>query len=204
VSCHPVAVGLPCSPVWSVLRGQIASLSGTFSWTPCMSFKPELCFPEADQRICIKRLHDSTPPVTGCLDRLMKAPCSLTLFAFSAVLFTGCIIFPHGEVVAPPAHGRVVDADTLEPVRDAKVVRWIARVDREKQTFTDEQGCFAFAQDKDLAWLLPVEYINEIRYRIDAAGHLPFETNLHGGQVHDLDLILLLREGGEMKAGGSP
>lgn len=132
----------------------------------------------------------------------MKVQCSLTLLALSAVLFTGCVIFPHSELVAPPAHGRVVDSDTFEPIHNAKIVRWIAREDRRKQILTDEQGCFAFAQDKDLAWLLMVDYINEIRYRVDAAGHLPYETNLHGVQSHDLGLILLQREKGEIKASG--
>jgi hypothetical protein len=133
----------------------------------------------------------------------MKAQCSLTLFALSAVLFAGCVIFPHGELVAPPAQGRVVDSDTLEPLQNAKVIRCIMRAGRTNQVFTDAQGQFAFKQDKDLKWLLTVTYINEIRFRIDAAEHLPFETNLHGAQPHDLGLILLQREKGEIKASGS-
>lgn len=98
------------------------------------------------------------------------------------VLLTGCVIFPHGELVAPSAQGTVLDLETREPVVHAKVTRRIERLDRSRVTFTDEEGGFTFEKDKDLGWLLMVDYAaNQIHYQIEAAGYQPFGTNLYGG-----------------------
>jgi len=137
----------------------------------------------------------------------VKPPFLLTVFALLLTLNTGCVIFPHGELMAPPAQGRAVDSGTLEPLRHARVVRRIERLDRERVAFTDAQGRFAFKQDRDLGWLLMVDYAaNQIQYRIDAIGYRSFETNLYGGgsfyrgrQPHDLGIVPLHRESGRIE-----
>lgn len=72
--------------------------------------------------------------------------------------------------------------------------------------FTDGEGAFVFKKDKDLAWVLMVDYAaNEIQYRIEASGYQPFETNLYGGGsfypgslLHDIGGVLLHRASHEV------
>jgi hypothetical protein len=67
---------------------------------------------------------------------------------------------------------------------------------------TDQHGEFSFKQDKDLGWLLMVDYApNQIQYRIEAAGYVPFETNRYGGGSfyrgtlpHDFGVVLLEKQ----------
>jgi|SRR5690348_16739823 len=140
----------------------------------------------------------------------MKVSFPLTVLMLLPTL-TGCVIFPHGELVAPPARGRVLDSETLEPVPHSKVVRRIGRLDRNRETFTDGQGDFVFKKDKDLKWLLMVDYAaNQIHYRIEAGGYRPFETNLYGGGSfyrgtlpHDIGEVLLQRRSYESEKGGT-
>ena len=156
----------------------------------------------------------------------MKAPHPLAPLLLLFTLVTGCVIFPHGELVAPPAHGRVVDAETLEPLPNAKVVRRIERLNRSQVAFTDAQGGFGFKQDKDLRWLFAVDEVaDEFSYSIEVAGYRPFQTNRYGGGVfyppkavhegrshsppkrHDFGLVLLHRQPREIEdrpANGSP
>lgn len=126
-------------------------------------------------------------------------------------LLPGCVIFPHGELVAPSAQGRVLHSETQEPVVHAKVTRRIERFDRSRVTFTDEQGCFAFKKDKDLRWLLMVDYAaNRIHYQIEAAGYQSFGTNLYGGGSfypgtlpHDLGVVGLRRQPEKIEPDGT-
>jgi hypothetical protein len=112
---------------------------------------------------------------------------------------TGCVIFPHGEWVAPPSSGQVLDAGDLQPVAQAKVTRHIEAFDRRRVVSTDADGDFDMKKDTDLRWLPFVCYAaNPIDYRIEAAGYRPFTTNLYGGgsfihgrQPHHLGQILL-------------
>jgi hypothetical protein len=132
---------------------------------------------------------------------VMKASFRLTMLVLFPALLTGCV-FPHGQLMAPPAQGRVLDSETLEPLPHSKVVRRIERLDRNRVTVTDGKGDFAFKKDTHLRWLLMVDYApNEIQYRIEAAGYRPFETNLHGGGSlhpgtlpHDFGVVLLHRQ----------
>ena len=115
------------------------------------------------------------------------------------MLVTGCVIFPHGELMAPPAQGKVVDSDTLEPLPHAEVVRRIERLDRKRVVFADADGEFSFKKDRDLGWLLMVDYAaNRIEYLVKAGGYCSFETNLYGGGSfyrgtlpHDLGVVRL-------------
>ncbi len=126
------------------------------------------------------------------------------------MLLTGCVVFPHGDLMAPAAQGRVLDSETQEPVVNAKVVRRIERLDRSRVTFTDRKGRFAFKKDKDLGWLLMVEYAaNQIQYQVDAAGYHRFVTNLYGGGSlyrgtlpHDLGLVRLQKQPNEIEPDG--
>jgi hypothetical protein len=112
---------------------------------------------------------------------------------------TGCVIFPHGELVAPPASGQVMDSDGLQPVAQAKIVRHIEAFDRTRVVRSDEHGAFHFKKDSDLCWLLFVCYAaSPIQYRVEADGYQPFTTNLYGGgsfsrgrQPHELGQIFI-------------
>jgi hypothetical protein len=114
-------------------------------------------------------------------------------------VLTGCVIFPHGEWVAPPASGCVLDADNHQPVARAKVTRHIGAFNRKRAVSTDAHGNFDFKKDTDLRWLPFVCYAaTPIQYRIEAEGYRPFTTNLYGGgsfahgrQPHELGQILL-------------
>lgn len=125
----------------------------------------------------------------------------LILLGLFQSALTGCVVFPHGELVAPPAQGRVVDAETREPVVESKVTRRIGRSDQRQITFTNRRGDFAFKKAQRLGWLLMVDYgPNQIHYRFEAAGYRSFETNLYGGGSfyrgtlsHDLGIVLLQR-----------
>jgi hypothetical protein len=135
-------------------------------------------------------------------EEILARPVGMTLLVLVPTLLAGCVIFPHGQLVAPPAQGRVLDSETLEPLPHSKVVRRIERMDRTRVTFTDGHGDFAFKKDTHLRWLLVVDYAaNEVQYRIEAAGYRPFETNLYGGGSfhpgtlpHDLGAVLLRRK----------
>ena len=126
--------------------------------------------------------------------------CMKPLLALVALpVMTGCVIFPHGEWVAPPASGQVVDSDDLRPVAQAKVARHVEAYDRTRVVRTDEHGTFDFKKDTDLRWLPFVCYAaSPIKYRIEAEGYRSFTTNLHGGgsfshgrQPHELGQVLL-------------
>jgi len=112
---------------------------------------------------------------------------------------TGCVVFPHGEWVAPPASGQVLDAGDLQPIAQARVTRHIEAFDRERVVSADAHGNFDLKKDSDLRWLPFVCYAaTPIDYRIEAAGYRPFTTNLYGGgsfshgrQPHHLGRILL-------------
>jgi hypothetical protein len=120
---------------------------------------------------------------------------ALTLLTF----VTGCVILPHGELVAPPASGQVLDSDGLRPVAQAKVVRRIEAFDRVHVTLTVGHGAFELKKDTDLRWLPFVCYATtSIEYRIEAAGYRTFMTNLYGGGSfghghlpHELGRILI-------------
>lgn len=114
-------------------------------------------------------------------------------------LLAGCVVFPRGELAAPPASGQVLDSDDLRPVAHAKVVRHIEAFDRTRAVRTDEHGSFDLKRDTDVRWLPFVGYAASlIQYRIEAEGYRPFTTNLYGGgsfshgrQPHELGRILL-------------
>lgn len=132
----------------------------------------------------------------------MKALFPVAALGLLPMFLTGCVVFPHGDLMAPAAQGRVLNSETQEPVANAKVVRRIERLDRSRVTFTDREGRFAFKKDKDLGWLLMVEYAaNQIEYQVDAAGYHRFVTNLYGGGSlyrgtlpHDLGFVWLQKE----------
>ena len=125
-----------------------------------------------------------------------------TVLALLPFLLTGCVIFPHGDLQAPPANGTVLDSQTHQPIPQAKVIRRIPRLDRTSVMCTDQHGEFSFKRDKDLGWLLMVDYApNRIQYRIEAAGYVPFETNRYGGGSfyrgtlpHDFGVVLLEKQ----------
>jgi len=73
------------------------------------------------------------------------------------------------------------------------------RLERNFVTFTDDQGAFTFEKVKDLEWLLMVDYVNRVGYRVEAGGYSPFETNLYGTQLHDLGEVRLLRQSHEIE-----
>jgi hypothetical protein len=131
------------------------------------------------------------------------------MFTFLPTLVAGCVIFPHGDLMAPPALGKVVDAETLDPLPGAKVVRRIEKLDRNRVTLTDAQGEFAFKRDRDVGWILMVDYAAQrIRYSVEARGYRPFETNLYGGGsfyrgtlTHDLGLVQLHKASERIEAG---
>lgn len=125
---------------------------------------------------------------------------SVQLLAVSALMFqTGCVIFPHGGLVAPPASGQVMDSASLRPLAHAKVERHIQMVDRSRVVTTDPQGRFTLKKDTDLRWIPFVCYAaSSIQYRITTEGYHPFTTNLLGGgsfyrgrQPHELGQVLL-------------
>lgn len=132
----------------------------------------------------------------------MRTSYPVAVVGLLLTLLTGCVIFPHGDLVAPSARGRVLDSATLEPVARARVVRRIPRLDRARETCTDAEGQFAFKRDKDLGWVLMVDYApHRIEYRVEAGGYRPFQTNLYGGGSfyrgtvpHDLGQVLLHRQ----------
>ena len=142
---------------------------------------------------------------------VMKASSPLTLLVLLPTLLTGCVIFPHSQLIAPPAQGKVLDSETLEPLPHAKVVRRIEKLDNSQMTFTDGKGDFAFKQATRLRWLLMVDYAaNKIQYRIEAAGYRHFETNLYGGGSfysgtlpHDFGAVLMLRQSQENESGAT-
>jgi hypothetical protein len=133
----------------------------------------------------------------------MKPPVHLLALALVTCLLTGCVIFPHGEWVAPPASGQVLDAENLQPIAQAKVVRSILALNRTRVASTDEHGAFELKKDRDLRWLPFVCYgAGPIDYRIEAEGYQPFTTNRYGGgsfsqgrQPHGLGHILMHRAG---------
>jgi hypothetical protein len=141
---------------------------------------------------------------------LMRASFPVAAIGLLPMLLTGCVIFPHGVLMAPPAQGRVLDSESNEPVVNAKVVRRIERLDRSRVTFTDVEGGFAFKKDKDLGWLLMVDYAaSQIHYEVDAAGYQPFGTNLYGGGSfyratlpHDLGVVRLQKQREEIEPDG--
>jgi hypothetical protein len=140
----------------------------------------------------------------------MKGPFRLAVLVLLPTLLTGCVIFPHDQLMAPPAQGKVLDSETLSPLPHSKVVRRIVRLDRNRETFTDGQGDFAFKKDTHLRWIRMVDYApNEIQYRIEAAGYRPFETNRYGGGnfypgklPHDFGVVLLHRLSQEIEQDG--
>jgi len=111
----------------------------------------------------------------------------------------GCVFFPHGECVAPPATGRVLRASDGQPIAGARVTRRIEAFGREATARTDAQGAFAFRRASRVSWLPSVCYAaSPIDYRVEAAGFQPFSTNLLGGgsfsdglRPHDLGPVLL-------------
>ena len=137
----------------------------------------------------------------------MKAFFPVAALGLLPMLLTGCVVFPHGDLMAPAARGRVLDSETQAPIVNAKVVRRIERLDRSRVTFTDREGRFAFKKDKDLGWLLMVEYAaNQIQYQVDAAGYHRFVTNLYGGGSlyrgtlpHDLGPVRLQKQSNEIE-----
>ena len=137
----------------------------------------------------------------------MRTPLTLTVLVLLPTLFTGCVLFPHGELMAPPAEGKIVDSETLSPLPHARVVRQIERLNRDRTTCTDAQGDFSFPKDTDLKWLLMVDYAaNKILYRVEAGGYRTFETNLYGGGSfshgslpHDLGVVRLQKETDKIK-----
>lgn len=141
----------------------------------------------------------------------MRTSFPLIALGLLPTFLTGCVFFPHAELMAPPAQGRVLDSDTLEPVPKAKVVRRIERLDRDRVTFTDSNGAFTFKKDNDLGWLLMVDYAaNQIHYRIDSIGYRVFQTNLYGGGSfyrgrlpHDLGVVLLQRQSETIEPDGA-
>lgn len=156
---------------------------------------PQAKTPQVDQRH-LRGLATANGPTS------MKLHFTLTVCVSTQALLTGCVVFPHGELVAPPAHGRVLDSDTLEPLSQAKVTRQIIALGQSQVAFTDQQGEFALKADKRLGWLLLVEYPgNQVQYRIEAASYRTFETNLYGGgtlyrgtRPHDLGVVPLKRQ----------
>jgi hypothetical protein len=145
------------------------------------------------------RLVRSTVPVGGGRS-VLSFDCMKPLLAlFILLVLTGCVIFPHGEWVAPPASGRVLDGDDHQPVARAKVTRLIEAFDRKRVVSTDAHGNFDFKKETHLRWLPFVCYAaTPIHYRIEAEGYRPFITNLYGGgsfshgrQPHELGQILL-------------
>jgi len=117
-------------------------------------------------------------------------------------LLSGCVVFPHGELVAPQASGRVLDSETLQPVAHARVTRRIDSLNRTSATLTDDRGAFQFQKDSDLRWIPFVCYAaNSIDYQIKAEGYRPFTINLHGGGsfyrgtlAHALGDLLVVRD----------
>lgn len=111
----------------------------------------------------------------------------------------GCVVFPHGDLAAPPASGFVLDSRTLQPVAMATVTRRIGERRTVQVVHSDRHGRFALKKEKDLGWLLMVDYAaNRIHYRIEAPGYDAYETNLFGGGSfargavpHDLGAVLL-------------
>jgi hypothetical protein len=126
-------------------------------------------------------------------------PLVLLLALLLLISLTGCVIFPHGELIAPQASGQVVDSDDLRPVAHARVVRHIEAFNRTRVVRTDEHGTFDLKKDTDLRWLPFVCYAaSPIQYRIEAEGYRAFATNLygggsfgHGGRSHELGKILI-------------
>lgn len=129
----------------------------------------------------------------------MKRFMILLMGVAAGAFLAGCVVFPHGELVAPAASGRVLDAQSLRPVRQARVTRRVDAWDRTCVTFTDDRGAFELRKDTDLRWIPFVCYAaSAIRYRIDANGYSPFTTNRYGGgsfhrgrSLHDLGQVLL-------------
>jgi hypothetical protein len=141
----------------------------------------------------------------------MRVSLAMAVSAAALTFLSGCIVFPHGELVAPLAHGRVVAGDTRSAISRARVVWRIENVKREAITVTDPAGEFAFKKKNRLGWLLMVDYAaREIHYRIVADGYRSFETNLHGGgsfsagrRPHELGLVLLEPETEKIEPDGA-
>ncbi len=141
----------------------------------------------------------------------MRWSFAIAISAAALVVLSGCVVFPHGELVAPPADGRVVAADTWTAISGARVVRRIDNVKREAITASDRDGYFAFKKKNRLGWLLMVEYAaTGIHYRIAADGYRSYETNLFGGgtlyagrRPHELGLVLLEPEAEGIQPGGA-
>jgi hypothetical protein len=114
-------------------------------------------------------------------------------------LLSGCIIFPHSELAAPAAFGRVLDSKTSQPIEHAKVFRNIGGSGKSSFTFTRSDGVFDFKRSTVPRWLTYIDYAaNIIDYRVEASGYEVFTTNLNGGgsflrgeRMHDLGMIFL-------------
>jgi len=133
---------------------------------------------------------------TGSSLPLLLACPPLSLF------ITGCVIFPHGDLTAPPASGQVLDAQGFQPVTNATVVRRVAATDQTRRTVTDSRGAFQLKKETELRWrpyFCPGP--SPIHYRVEAKGYQPFETNRSGGGVfsggdtpHNLGQVLIQRD----------
>jgi hypothetical protein len=126
----------------------------------------------------------------------------VVLLATMAVLLpvTGCVPLAHRGLVAPPASGQVVDAETMKPITHAAVTRHIQAVDRVSTITTDDTGSFSFSKRSKWFCLAGCRAASPIEYRVSAQGHSAFQTNFYGGGdfyrgtvPHDLGRILLPR-----------
>ncbi len=113
---------------------------------------------------------------------------------------TGCVPLGHSSLVAPPASGQVVDAETLKPIMRARVTRQIRAVDKASNTTTDDTGSFSFRKRSKWFWFAGCRAASPVEYRVSADDHRAFQTNLYGGGdfyrgtvPHDLGRILLPR-----------
>ena len=100
------------------------------------------------------------------------------------LVMTGCVS-PHREWVAPPASGRVIDAQTRQVVTHALVARFEpAQIAVQAQTNPD--GRFEFAGVRAIRWL-HLDRAAAASYRVEAAGYQVFEIR-DGGWAFRKDL----------------
>jgi hypothetical protein len=125
--------------------------------------------------------------------------CVISLVCVAVLLpVTGCVPLGHSSLVAPPASGQVVDADTLKPISHARVTRQTQAVDMTSIISTAEIGSFLFSKRSKWFWLAGCRAAGPIEYRVSAEGHKTFQTNTYGGGdfyrgtvPHELGRILL-------------
>ncbi len=112
---------------------------------------------------------------------------------------TGCLYLPtpHKEWVAPPASGRVVDAQTKQAIGNAMVTRFTPE-NITAQARTDTEGRFELAGVRKLRWF-HLDRTATAAYHIEASGYQMFETRKGGWAFrkdlrHDLGEIPLQPE----------